>query len=285
MSIELRGREWEATFLPELGMLGSSLTFRGLELLSLRSGLESYRQGHTVGLPLLAPWANRLSAFHFEIAGAKVDLQDVDGLHFDEQGLPIHGTMTAQPGWEITRCERSRLTARYAYDSEQLLAAFPFPHELVIDVELDGGVRVGTTVTPIGDHAVPVAFGWHPYFKLPGTRETWTIGLPALRRLELDGRGIPTDHEEAQPPRRGQLGDGVHDDHYALDGNRSFRLGEFELTFGSGYRYAQIFAPAGSDFVAIEPMTAPTDALRSGRCPLVRPGGQFEATFTLRANG
>jgi aldose 1-epimerase len=285
VSIELRGREWEATFLPELGMLGSSIAFRGIELLSLRNGLDSYRQGHTVGLPLLAPWANRLSAFQFDVAGANVELQDVEGLHFDEHGLPIHGTMTAQPGWEVARRERSRLTARYMYDSERLLAAFPFPHELLIDVQLNGGVRVSTTVTPIGDRAVPISFGWHPYFQLPGDRETWTIGLPSLRRLELDPHGIPTGREETRPPHRGPLGRGVHDDHYALDGNRTFKLGEFELTFGSGYRYAQIFAPSGSDFIAIEPMTAPTDALRSGRYPLVRPGGQFEATFTLRATG
>ncbi len=285
MSVELRQGNWEATFLPELGMLGSSLTYRGTELLSLRGGLDAYRQGHTVALPLLAPWANRLSAFNFEVAGVAVDLEGVEGLHLDEHGLPIHGTMIAQPGWEIVRADQARLTARYAYDNEEQLAAFPFPHELVVDVQLDGGLRVSTTVAPIGIHAVPISFGWHPYFTLPGDRETWEIGLPACRRIELDARGIPTGREKAEPARREPLGESAADDHYALDGDRVFMLGDFALTFGPTYSYAQVFAPPESDFIAIEPMTAPTDALRSSRCPLVAPGERFEAIFTLETNG
>jgi hypothetical protein len=31
-----------------------------------------------------------------------------------------------------------------------------------------------------------------------------------------------------------------------------------------GYRYAQVFAPKDTDYVALEPMTAPTNALASG---------------------
>jgi hypothetical protein len=33
----------------------------------------------------------------------------------------------------------------------------------------------------------------------------------------------------------------------------------------AGYRYAQAFAPKDRDYIALEPMTAPTSALTSGR--------------------
>ena len=56
-----------ATFLPELGMLGISLRHRGEELLALPGGLDGYRAGNVTGLPLLAPWANRLGANRYEV--------------------------------------------------------------------------------------------------------------------------------------------------------------------------------------------------------------------------
>ena len=50
----------------------------------------------------------------------------------------------------------------------------------------------------------------------------------------------------------------------------------------AGYQYAQIFAPKDKDYVALEPMTAPTGALTSGRgLRLVEPGGQFRAVFRI----
>ena len=64
-----------ATFLPELGLLGASLRHRGDELLALPGGLDGYRGGDVTGLPLLAPWANRLGARRYAVEGVTVDLE------------------------------------------------------------------------------------------------------------------------------------------------------------------------------------------------------------------
>jgi galactose mutarotase-like enzyme len=54
------------------------------------------------------------------------------------------------------------------------------------------------------------------------------------------------------------------------------------VEFLEGFPYAQIYAPAGSDFVCFEPMTAPTNALNTGDgLRVVRPGEQHRATFTI----
>ena len=53
--------------------------------------------------------------------------------------------------------------------------------------------------------------------------------------------------------------------------------------FLDGYPYAQVFAPAGDDVIAFEPMTAPTNALVDGgaELPLVAPGESYEASFSI----
>ena len=49
-----------------------------------------------------------------------------------------------------------------------------------------------------------------------------------------------------------------------------------------GFSAAQVFSPRGAAFVCFEPMTAPTNALRSGAGLLhVAPGDEFAATFTI----
>src|SRR5205823_3667823 len=150
-----------------------------------------------------------------------------------------------------------------------------------VDVALDGGLRVETTVSARGERPVPVSFGWHPYFRPAGARESWSLRLPRRRRLELDGRGLPTGREEPIEAEEEPLGDRTFDDHFALDDDRRFRLGALEIEFGDGYPYAQVFAPPGSDFVAIEPMTARVDALVGGGYRLVEPAGRFSASFRV----
>ena len=50
----------------------------------------------------------------------------------------------------------------------------------------------------------------------------------------------------------------------------------------SGYPAAQVFSPPGADFICFEPMTAPTNALRSGvGLRLVEAGDAFTAAFSI----
>jgi aldose 1-epimerase len=286
-AVRLASGDYEAVFLPQLGMLGASLRWRGAELLSLHGGLAAYRSGRTTGMPLLHPWANRLSRFEYRADGMRVDLEGVP-LRVGPDGLPRHGTMGARPGWQVMRLEPGRLTARFDYADEELLAAFPFPHELEVRMSLDErGLRVETAVRPTSERPVPVAFGWHPYFRVPGTRQRWLLHMPPCRRLELDERGIPTGDSAERRAEEAPLGDRAFDDLFALGRDRRFSLEggvrRIMVRFGAGYPFAQIFAPTGRQFAAIEPMTAPTDALVTGNSPLVRPGERFAAAFTVSA--
>ena len=282
--------ELEATFLPDHGMRGSSLRHvpTGDELLEPAREPDGREVDELRGLPILAPWANRLAARHYSFDGVVVDLEGLD-LTTDAAGLPIHGTMADRPGWEVVDAGPSSFRAAFAYDAEDLLAAFPFPHTITLDVSMDGPVlTIATTLSPTGDRAVPVSFGFHPYFRLPGVgREELVLRLPDRHLLCGDG-GLPTGSAQAEAAEAAPLGDRTFDHLYVLGDDR--RLGiegggrRIDVVCDEGYRWAQVYAPAGADFVCLEPMTAPVNALVTGDGHHVAPGDSFTARFSVHVH-
>jgi galactose mutarotase-like enzyme len=285
--VVLEAGDLRAAFVPDVGMVGVELRHRGEPLLALPGGTAAYRAGHTTGLPLLHPWANRLAARRYHAAGVTVDLSG-RSLHTDGNGLPIHGTMTAQPGWDVTRATTTRLVARFDFAARpDLLASFPFPHRLEIAATLaPAGLTVTTTLAPTGGR-VPVSFGYHPYLRLPGApRREWSLGIPACEQLVLDERGIPTGATNRRPAETASIGRRTFDDGFRLGRVRRFSLAaagrQVELHLDRGYPYAQVYVPPGKAFACIEPMTAPTNALVAGGCPVVASGDRFRARFHIR---
>jgi aldose 1-epimerase len=286
--IELRSGELSATFLPAVGMTGVSLRYRGREYLALPGGVDALRSGHTTGLPLLAPWANRLGSLRYRAAGVNVDLAGLL-VPTDGNGLPIHGLLVGATGWRVdgywARGKTARLNASRAVDAP----AFPFPHRIDVAVSArEDRLVIDTTVVPTGRRRVPVVFGWHPYLRIADTpRAQWQLRLPARDHLGLDDRGIPTGDAHPEHAERVSVGRRTFDDLYAL-GRRDRRLAfsteggaSIAMRAGEGYPYAQVWVPPGRPFAALEPMTAPTNALAGGSPPLVAPGDAFTARFTL----
>ncbi len=267
-------------------MTGVSLRYRGAEHLAVPGGVAALRAGATGGLPLLAPWANRLSTRRYRAAGVDVDLSRLP-VPTDANGLPIHGLLVGKPGWHVDRCgtrgDRATLHASIDVDAR----AFPFPHRVEVDVQTrDQQLTVTTTLVPRGRRRVPAAFGWHPYLRLPGSpRRDWTLRLPRRRHVELDDRGIPTGRERREGPEAAPIGHRTFDDLYALDRDRRLSLrsdrSSIELGCGTGYEYAQVWVPRNRAFAALEPMVTRTNALVTGSAPLVRRGEEYTARFSL----
>ena len=287
----------EAAFVPGAGMVGCSLRHRGEELLGQRRGLRAYVAERIVlGIPLLYPWANRLGRTRFSVAGREVALESVSPpLRVDGNGLPMHGLLAGATGWRVERHESvgdgGVLAARFEFGAEdELTAAFPFPHELELEAQLRGpALTITTTVRATGDAAVPIAFGFHPYLRLPGVdRRDWEIEVPVRERLRLDDRMLPTGEREPVNVPSGPLGSRTFDDGYvAPEGSAPFVLAgggrRIELAFLAGFPYAQVFAPAEDDVVAFEPMTAPTNALVDGgpELRLLGRGESYRAAFSI----
>jgi aldose 1-epimerase len=284
-AIRLSDGDLAATFVPRLGMIGASLTHDGEELLGQRNGLAAYEaKGSTMGIPLLYPWANRLSALNCVVAGEQIDLDpDSRYVRLDPNGLPIHGLLAANPRWETS----GALEARLDFGAQpELLAEFPFPHELRLNIALaTNALTITTTVEANQDSPVPISFGFHPYLNLPNVaREEWRIELPVETHLLLDDKGIPTGESEPAQHEDGPLGDRTFDDAYThVDGDFVLegRGRRVAVTFEDGYDYAQVFAPPGQALICFEPMTAPTNALVSGQAKILDPGETFSASFRI----
>jgi aldose 1-epimerase len=55
------------------------------------------------------------------------------------------------------------------------------------------------------------------------------------------------------------------------------------LDFLENYTFSQIYSQPELDYISLEPMVAPADALTNGKdLPAVEPGGRFAATFRVR---
>jgi len=283
----------EAVFVPGAGMVGCSLRHRGAELLGQRGGLEAYvAERKTMGIPLLYPWANRLGSRRFTVAGHEVVIDPASTpLRLDDDGLPMHGLLSAVDGWQVEDHDDTTLRARFDFGAhEQLIAAFPFAHELRFEAALTGAtLTIATTVLATGGAPVPIAFGFHPYLRLPGVdRSDWEVEIPVGEQLRLDTRMLPTGERVAAHVAPGRLNGRTFDHAYTAprDGAPFVLAGggrRIELAFEAGYPYAQVFAPAEDDVIAFEPMTAPTNALVDGgsELPLVAPGDTYRAAFSI----
>ena len=288
----LVGGDLEAVFLPHHGMLGASLRHRGVEMLRRVEDLDAAAaNGSTAGIPLLHPWANRLAGSRYRAAGREVNLDPSSRLlHLDAHGLPMHGVPWSLLAWEPTEARQDFLAARLEWTRSDLLAVFPFRHRLEMAATLrSDGLTIETTLVAGPDGPVPVSFGFHPYFGLPDfPRAQWRLELPAMRRLVLDPRGIPTGDEESFGGLDEQLGELDFDDGFALmEEQTSFSVAgtgrRITVEFLEGYPYVQVYAPKDKDYIALEPMTAPTSALTSGRgLRLVERREEFRAVFRIR---
>jgi aldose 1-epimerase len=287
------GGALEAAFAPDAGLVGCSLSHRGEELLGQRKGLEEYaRTGSTFGIPFLHPWANRLGGYAYAVGGQEVRLDRDSGLlRREEHGLPIHGLRPGALRWEVEE-RGDALSAAVELDGERL-ASFPFPHRLAVEVALaNDALELRTTLTPTSATPVPVAFGYHPYLRIPGApRAEWEVDMPVNRRLVLDENQLPTGEGETPPFRGGALGDRSLDDAYELpERPRPFTVSAAGRTLGveflEGYTHAQAYAPADQDLICFEPMTAPANALISHEgLRLAAPGEPFSAAFRITVDG
>jgi aldose 1-epimerase len=158
------------------------------------------------------------------------------------------------------------------------------------------GLSAGHTVTNIGGRPCPFGFSVHPYLIVPGTPiDELVLRVPARSRLLVDGRLLPIgaarvaggEYDFVEGRRLGGAvldtafgdvirdGDGVSAVTLSTVDGRGVRLWADE-TFGWWQVFTGDTLP-GERFrraVAIEPMTCPPDAFRSGRDLIVLEPGQ-----------
>ena len=129
--------------------------------------------------------------------------------------MPIHGLLAAAAGWSVDlhedAAEGPRLVSTFDFAAqEDLMTVFPFPHQLRVEAGIaDETLTIATTVRASGDVPVPIAFGYHPYLRLPGVeRSAWLVEIPVSERVVLDSEELPTGEWEPADVAAGPLGRG-----------------------------------------------------------------------------
>ena len=251
---------------------------RGVSRSPQRGGLPDYvKRGRTFGLPLLHPWANRLDGLRYEAAGRTVEIDpDVAPVRLDENGLPNHGVLgsaVAVAGHrERMRGRRLSLGADLDSGPASLLAAFPFPHHLSVEMRLQGPRADGLPPRVRADEAGPdlLRLASLPPRCRASTRAEWEVQSGCARARCSTPGGIPTGETEPRRSRTGRSGERSFDDFYPeLADPPEPRSGtDAGLHRRPATRRAipcaQVYAPPEPDLICFEPMTAPVNALLSG---------------------
>jgi aldose 1-epimerase len=250
---------------------------------------------------LLIPWPNRLEDGSYELDGRKHqapidDPADNAAIH----GLVRWATWTVGPRLPHTVVMEHLLHPRPGY---------PFSLALRVEYALSGdGLSVTTTATNVGRDACPYGCGAHPYLRL-GDAGIDALLLQAAGRTVLmsDERGLPTGRSpvagtEFDFGRRRPIGgtrldncftDLARDD----DGRAGVDLADPEsgrtLTLWVDERYGYLMLFTGDPLpdvdrrsLAVEPMTCPPNAFRSGEGVIrLEPGESFTSSWGIVPRG
>lgn len=153
------------------------------------------------GVPLLAPFANRLDETAFYANGQKynfdMELGNVRG------PIPIHGYLSGASAWKVVEAKADAKGAWVTskldfYRIPEYMQQFPFAHTLTMTYRLaNGSLEVHTRIDNLSNEPMPVAIGFHPYFQLTDSvRNDWTLNVGAKTHWLLAANKTPTGETE-----------------------------------------------------------------------------------------
>jgi aldose 1-epimerase len=310
-------RNMEFCVVPEIGNWGYQFRVNGKDVLLAPESLERYLRDRALGRgnPLMAPFANRIDRDYYFFDGKKYLLNGELGnfLRDPQSGYPIHGLLAHDNRWEVTAVRAADaagavVTSRLEfYKFPDLMAQFPFAHIHEVTYRLRGGkLECATKITNLGRSAMPVHFGYHPYFVPDGPREDWTLHVAARSHWIVGSDLIPTG--ELEPAERylpGCVGElrlgktfidaGFTDLDRDKDGRVFFSVRgksqKIEVIMDPQFTTAVVFAPLDRGFVCIEPQTGPTNAFnlrheeKIETLNTLAPGGTFHASYWIVPTG
>jgi aldose 1-epimerase len=249
------------------------------------------------------PWPNRIRDGAYTFDGRELQL----GLTEPARHNASHGLVR----WEAWSPEEHASSS--ASLSYRLMAQSGYPWTVDLHVLYDlsaDGLTVTQTATNLSARPAPYACGAHPYLTAgPAPVDGWELTLPASLRLLADDRQIPVGEEDvtgtaydfrAARPLHDTVLDHAFGD-LARDDSGLATVEVRDPATGRGvalwvderHPWVMVFsADAGWDpprqALAVEPMTAPPDAFRSGRdlatlAPAGEPGDELSVSWGIRA--
>jgi aldose 1-epimerase len=244
---------------------------------------------------ILVPWPNRIQDGQYEFGGERLQL----GLTEAAKSNAIHG-LTRWVNWQLSDQDDDHVVWTYVLHPQP---GYPFELSLAVSYVIgDAGLTVTVSAHNAGDTPCPYGAGAHPYLTVGRRIDECELLLPATSRCEVDARSLPappspvagTPYDFTSARLVGSTsfdhpyGGVRHEDGHGTATLRDPQSGrETSLTFDESCRWLQVYS--GDDLgsrareaLAIEPMTCPPNAFRSGVDVVVlEPDATHSMTFTL----
>ncbi len=247
---------------------------------------------------VLAPWPNRLGDGRYSFEG--VDAQAP--LNEPASNNAIHGLVRWVP-WRMTGRAQNRVSMECELRPSP---AYPFALRLGLEYRLGrDGLIVLAGAENIGPTDLPFGLGFHPYLTV-GTRsvDMMRLRVPAETRLIADDRGLPvgrgpvagTEFDFTQGRLIGvtRMDTGFTGLIRGTDGRVRVEVdhpdGDGGVTLWADERFGYLMIYTGDTLdgderrtsLAVEPMTCPPDALRSGiDVAVLRPGARWAGSWGI----
>lgn len=246
---------------------------------------------------VLIPWPNRLEDGSYVFDGRRHQLS----LTEPARGNAIHG-LVREARWTVDEHEPHRVVVKHLLERQP---GYPFALSIRIEYAVSrAGLRVRTVATNVGADPCPYGAGAHPYLTVGGTAvDSAILCVPAHTVLRTDERGLPvglmsvdqTDHDFRQPRRIGRtrLDHAFTDLERDPDGLARVELqasrASRRLTLWVDETYAYVMVFTGDPLpdvdrrsIAIEPMTCPPNAFRTGDGVIrLEPGESFRSVWGI----
>lgn len=250
---------------------------------------------------VIAPWPNRVGDGRWRHQGAELQLP----LNEPERNNALHGLISHLLFAAVERTE-SRLVLRTVLPASP---GYPFTLQLDVTHRLDAETGLSTTLTAhnLGSDAAPFGCCPHPYLVAGSSPlDAWTVDVPATHLLEVTpDRLLPTGVRALAPGEaldlRGGvvLGDRFVDHAYTGLADGQIAVSVRDEAAGTGT--AMVFTGRDLPWVqvhtadrpependrvglAVEPMSCPPDALRSGTdLRWIAPGDSTAARWRIAA--
>jgi len=278
---------------------GGALRLLEHEGRTLLDGFGEHEMAYGGRGQLLVPWPNRVRDGAWSFGGRDLQLPISEpALHNASHGLVRWAAWTPEEHTGHSVSLTYRLMAQTGYP-------WTLDLRVVYDLSADG-LTVTQSATNLAGEPAPYASGAHPYLAVgPGPVDGWELTLPASTRALVDERLIPVGREEvegtaydfriARPIRDVGFDDAFTDLIRSGDGTATVVVSDpatgrsVALWVDERHRWLQVFSAddvpgRARRSLAVEPMTAPADAFRSGQDLLeIEPGGDLSASWGIRA--
>jgi aldose 1-epimerase len=247
---------------------------------------------------VLTPWPNRIRDGKFTFGGSDYQLALSEAAAHNA----IHG-LTRWLRWSAVEQSASSVTVECDLVPQP---GYPWPIRLRTTWSLSAaGLTADHAVTNQGDQPCPFGLGAHPYFRLDIPVDDAVLTMPAHSRLLTDGRQLPigaakvagSGFDFTEGKRIGAVkldtafGDVIRD----ADGISTVRLADpagaaiVDVWADRAFRWWQVYTgdtlpeERRRRSIAVEPMTCPADAFRSGRDVItIAPGDTWTGSWGIR---